>query len=73
MSLILGMEVGMAQSKGWLSAQMQSAKKEVSNWQNWKKDTIRKEIVGRLSNDSRGVTIAARSATGQFVIKEGKK
>lgn len=64
----------MAQDKGWLSAQMQSAKKEVNNWQDWKKDTIRKEIVGRFSNESRGGTFVVRSAaTGRFVIRDRKK
>jgi hypothetical protein len=64
----------MRSEKGWLHAQMRSAKQEVSDWQGWKKDTIRKEISGRLSNESRGDSSVSRSAsTGRFVIKERKK
>lgn len=30
--------------KGWLVTQMSSAKREISGWDRWKKETIRKEI-----------------------------
>ena len=61
----------MRSKKGWLQAQMESAKREMSDWQGWKQDTIRKEISSRLSGDSRGSYSLIRSASsGKWVIKE---
>lgn len=59
--------------KGWLQAQMRSAKKEVGNWHGWKKDTLRQEISSRTADD-RGASIVLRSAsTGRFVVVHRKK
>lgn len=60
--------------KGWLQTQMRSAKQEVSNWEGWKKQTIRNEISGRLSSEARTTSVVVRSAsTGRFVISDRKK
>jgi hypothetical protein len=64
----------MRSEKGWLQAQMQSAKREVGDWQGWKKDTIRKEISNRLSTDTRGGSMVVRSsASGKWILKERSK
>jgi hypothetical protein len=51
----------MRNEKGWLVTQMSSAKREISGWNGWKKDTIRKEISDRLSNPKRGESAVIRS------------
>jgi hypothetical protein len=64
----------MRSERGWLQAQMKSAKQEISNWHGWKQDTIRKEISSRLSTETRGESSVIRSAsTGRLVVKERKK
>jgi hypothetical protein len=64
----------MRHDKGWLQNQMRDAKREVNDWQGWKKDTIRKEISDRLGSTSRSGTFVTRSSTtGRFVILERKK
>jgi hypothetical protein len=63
----------MSNGKGWLKAQMTSAKREVSGWHGWKKDTIREEISNRLSIESRGKSIVLRSeSTGRLGTKRRK-
>jgi hypothetical protein len=64
----------MRTGKGWLQSQMRSAKKEVGNWQGWKRDTLRNEVSRRLSSGDRGELAVSRSAaTGRWVVKERKK
>jgi hypothetical protein len=64
----------MGSDKGWLQAQMRSANQEVSKWDGWKKETIRKEISGRLSKEVRTASVVIRSVhTGRFVTSDRKK
>ena len=64
----------MRQDKGWLQTQMQSAKKEVNDWQSWKRDTLRKEIMARSGDENRGDSVVVRSSvTGRFIVTEVKK
>jgi hypothetical protein len=55
--------------KGWLQAQMESAKREMSGWRGWKQDTIRKEISTRLSAEARGDYTLVRSS-GKWTVKD---
>jgi hypothetical protein len=50
----------MRNEKGWLVIQMSSAEREISGWNGWKKETIRKEISDRLSNLKRGESAVVR-------------
>lgn len=50
----------MRNEKGWLVIQRSSAKREISGWNGWKKETIRKEISDCLSILKRGESAVVR-------------
>jgi hypothetical protein len=50
----------MRNERGWLVIQMSSAKREISGWNGWKKETIRKEISDRFSDLERGESAVVR-------------
>jgi hypothetical protein len=65
----------MRSEKGWLQGQMRSAKREVGDWQGWKKDTIRKEISNQLSGESRrdSSIVVRSSGAGRLLVRDTKK
>jgi hypothetical protein len=61
----------MRSEKGWLQGQMESAKREMNDWQGWKRDTIRKEISNRLSTEKKGDFALVRSpSSGKWILRE---
>jgi hypothetical protein len=63
--------MAMERDKSWLKDQMELAKREVSGWQNWKRDVIRTEVSSQLNKAGRlGHSVERSSATGRFSAKK---